>query len=125
MARETIIFHPTKNHLLKRLLPLAPMAGFKTAYGLVLHPTIQPGLRGWFGCWDVSDPETGALVIHGIYPGPPGAVAALVQLAYRYRYLGGFRRALERARKRLISPTSVPAIVFYPAGSLGEAVEVA
>lgn len=75
---------------------------YPISFGLVVHPALDMGPHAKRGFWDVSDPETGALVAFGLYPGRPGAIAAAVELAMKYkRSPAGFRGAIERARIKL------------------------
>jgi len=82
--------------------PFEPTVCYPIAFGLVVHPALDMGPHAKRGFWDVSDPETGALVAFGLYPGRPGAIAAAVKLAIRYKQApAGFRGAIERARIKL------------------------
>ena len=82
--------------------PFEPTVCYPIAFGLVVHPALDMGPHAKRGFWDVSDPETAALVAFGLYPGRPGAIAAAVKLATRYmRAPGGFRAAIERARIKI------------------------
>jgi len=94
--RTEIIFHPAKHSRYRS--ELAPVRGYLSKYGLVLHRSLSDCRRPR-GYWDVSDIETGCLVAHGDYPGIEGAVAALVQAAREWAcFPGGFAAALAIAR---------------------------
>jgi len=101
--KTPIVFKPAKNPNLPKSWPdLEPVHAFQLAYGLVIHPAIGITVRKARGFWDVSDPSTGALVAYGVYPGPEGAIAGLVEKAMAMKNRqGGFRGALERARSKL------------------------
>jgi hypothetical protein len=100
--KTPITFVPAKNLRLAANPPFKPITAFQVAYGLAIHPSLAGSIRTKRGFWDVSDPKTGCLVAYGIYPGPEGAVAGLVEKAMEMKNRdGGFRGALERARAKI------------------------
>lgn len=102
--RTAIKFTPARNPKLANLLPFEPIFGFQVSYGLVIHPSVSVSIRRDRSYWDVSDPETGCLIAYGIYPGPAGAIAGLVEKAMEMKDRpGGFRGALERGRAKILA----------------------
>lgn len=100
--KTPITFTPAKNPRLLDQTPFKPVNAFQVSYGLVIHPSIDGSIRKRLGYWDVSDPKTGCLVAYGMYPGPEGAIAGLVEKAMEMKARpGGFRGALERGRARI------------------------
>ncbi|MBI2278170.1 MAG: hypothetical protein HYU74_12520 [Dechloromonas sp.] len=100
--KTEVTFTPAKNPRLSDKTPFSPIKALQVSYGLVIHPAVDSGIRARRGYWDVSDPLTGALVAYGVYPGPEGAVAGLVEKAMSLKNRpAGFRGALERGRAKL------------------------
>ncbi len=101
--KTSITFVPAKNPHLPAKPPFKPITALQVAYGLAIHPSVNSSIREKHGFWDVSDLKTGCLVAYGIYPGPEGAVAGLVEKAMEMKNCdGGFRGALERGRAKIL-----------------------